>query len=188
MSTGQLLPSRWRSDSIALRFAFGERTAECKGEKGISYQPKVATPPASDYGQVTKIHLKRRELEPAKPADGCESKRRQAQNGTCPHSATQSTRAWFSPDTYEGHGVEYRPVVTQNGYTERSNPQRLSPEGTSRRPGRMPLRRRIPQEANASGNAEDMLTWGRYTRRHGGKMGSSLMAGVAIRTEDRTQV
>ena len=50
-----------RCDSIALRFAFGERTAECKGEKGISYQPKVATPPASDYGQVTKIHLKRRD-------------------------------------------------------------------------------------------------------------------------------
>ena len=126
-----------RNDSIPLRFAFGERKAECKGEKGISYQPKVATPLASDYGQATKIHLKRRELEPAKPAEGCESNRRQAQNGTYPHSATQSTRAWFSPDTYEGHGVEYRPGVTQYGYTERSNPSRFSPR-ESRRPGRIP--------------------------------------------------
>ena len=77
----------------------------------------------------------------------------------------QLIRAWYSLDTYEGHGVKYHPNVTQNGYTERGNPQWLSV--TIRRPGRMPLRRRMPQEANALGNARDMQTWGRHARRRG---------------------
>ena len=36
----------------------------------------------------------------------------------------------------------------------------------------------MPQEAKALGNARDMLTWGRYMRRHGCSMGKGLMAGV----------
>jgi hypothetical protein len=45
----------------------------------------------------------------------------------------------------------------------------------------------MPQEANAPGNAGDTLTWGRYTRRHRGRMGSVLWQ-AHKRTEDRTQV
>ena len=47
--TRQLLTSRRRSDRIALRCACGERMAECKGEKGISCQPRAARPQAGDY-------------------------------------------------------------------------------------------------------------------------------------------
>jgi hypothetical protein len=36
----------------------------------------------------------------------------------------------------------------------------------------------MPQEAKALGNAWDRLTWGRYTRRHRGRMSPGLMAGV----------
>jgi hypothetical protein len=93
--------------------------------------------------------------------------------------------AWYPLDMYEGHGVKYHPNVTQNGYTERGNPQWLSV--TSRRPGRMLLRRRMPQEANALGNAGDTLTWGRYTRRHRSRMESVLWQ-AHKRTEDRMQV
>ena len=35
LPTGQLLPPRWKGGCITLRCARGERTAECKGEKGI---------------------------------------------------------------------------------------------------------------------------------------------------------
>jgi hypothetical protein len=40
-ATHQLVSSRWRSDSIALRRENGHQTWECKGEKGISCQPKA---------------------------------------------------------------------------------------------------------------------------------------------------
>ena len=37
---------------------------------------------------------------------------------------------------------------------------------------------RMPQEANAWGNAQDMLTWGGYTGRHRYQADEGLMAGV----------
>jgi len=93
----QLLTSWQRSDRITLRCVPGEHTAECEGEKGINRQPQAVTPPAGGYGQETKVHRKRRELEPAKAAD------RQAQTGIVP------IRSWFSAPRAsarcEGHGV-----------------------------------------------------------------------------------
>jgi uncharacterized membrane protein YccC len=38
----------------------------------------------------------------------------------------------------------------------------------------------MPQEAKALGNARDMLTWGQYARRHGGRMSLGLMAGTKV--------
>jgi len=58
-----------------------------------------------------------------------------------------------------------RPKVTQKWTRGTVEPARGSLGDESRRPGRKPLAGRMPQEAKASGNAEDRLTWGRYERR-----------------------
>ena len=39
-ATYQLLSSRWKGESIALRRETGHQTSECKGEKGISASQK----------------------------------------------------------------------------------------------------------------------------------------------------
>jgi hypothetical protein len=47
----------------------------------------------------------------------------------------------------------------------------------------------MPQEANALGNARDMLTWGRHTRGHGCRKSLGLRQALKdLRTEDRTKV
>lgn len=58
---------------------------------------------------------------------------------------------------YEGHGVEHRPKVAENGHTERGNPVSLSPEG-EQATGRMRHGSRMAQEAKALGNAGDTPT------------------------------
>ncbi len=58
---------------------------------------------------------------------------------------------------YEGHGVEHRPNVAENGHTERGNPVPLSPEG-EQATGRKRRGSRMAQEAKALGNAGDKLT------------------------------
>ena len=57
---------------------------------------------------------KRRELEPAKLAE------RQAQKGTCPHSAIQSDGEWYSFDTWDtaySTVLKSRKMDTRNGET-----------------------------------------------------------------------
>ena len=76
-------------------------------------------PQAGDYGQATKVHLKRRELNPAKLAD------KQAQKGNLSPFGYQ-VKLLVAIARYVGHGVQYRPKVAENGYMERGNPLRLS--------------------------------------------------------------
>jgi len=65
---------------------------------------------------------------------------------------------------YEGHGVEHRPTVAQNGHTERGNPSSLSPlcplagKKGEQVTGRKWRGSRMAQEAKAQGNAGDRLT------------------------------
>ncbi len=90
-------------------------------------------------------------------------------------------------DTVYSVVLPSRKMDTRNGVTRCGSP--ASPEQVA---NRKPPLGGIPQEANALGNAGDRLTWGRYARRHGDRMGSSLMADATDegppRTEDRTQV
>jgi hypothetical protein len=52
----------------------------------------------------------------------------------------------------------------------------------SRRSGRMPTRKRIPQEAKAWGNAQDRLTWGRSPEGGRTRGGSDALNGAAVCT------
>jgi hypothetical protein len=58
--------------------------------------------------------MKRRELEPAKRLTG------RPKRGMSPFSHVLSD--YVVSARYEGHGVEHRPTVTENGHTERGNP------------------------------------------------------------------
>ena len=85
----------------------------------------------------------------------CQTADRQVQKGTVPGYAVKrcivSTR--MEP------GVKHRPKVTQNGHTERGNPSvALQSTGAGNHP-QAPMGG-MAQEANAWGNAQDMLTWG----------------------------
>jgi hypothetical protein len=127
----------------------GEHTAECEGEKGINRQPQAVTPPAGGYGQETKVHRKRRELEPAKAAD------RQAQTGIVP------IRPWFSAPRAsarcEGHGVKYRPKATKKWTSGTGKPLVALPT-REQATNRKPQGKRMAQEAKAPSNAGDTLT------------------------------
>jgi hypothetical protein len=61
-------------------------------------------------------------------------------------------------------GVKYHPNVTANGHTERCNPP-LALGTSEQATGRTPTVGGIAQEANASSNLEDTLTWARQIGR-----------------------
>ncbi|MGQ9733303.1 MAG: hypothetical protein ACUVX8_18760, partial [Candidatus Zipacnadales bacterium] len=93
---------------------------------------------------------KRRELEPAKTAVERRPKREMSPFGHVLMRYVVTARD-------EGHGVEHRPKVAENGHTERGNSVSLFPEG-EQATGRMRRGRRMAQEAKALGNAGDRLT------------------------------
>jgi len=113
---------------------------------------------------VSKGALRRHQAEPAYPAKGSGTNRlaqKGLDSGACVPSDTSLYPIRNPPAERSSH-LPSRQMDTRNGETQRT----LSPpfpliRGDRRgRAGRKPRQSRMPQEANAPGNAGDMLTWG----------------------------
>ena len=152
-------PSRCKSDSVSPSPETGPQGAAA-GINGGSWKPHSGYPVSqASTGSVSEGVQSHRYFEPAQEADALEPKwhrigRRQPYALTgmhCQRNPVDST------------ALRMRTMETGNGGTLRSS----RGDSWSLREGanRMLLGNRMPEEAKARGNAQDMLTSGRYPDR-----------------------
>ena len=145
-------PSKCRSDSVSPRSATGPQGSEA-GINGGAWQPLSGYPVSqASMGSASKGALSHRERQPAQEADALEPKRHRIRR----RQPSTLTGLHCHRNPVESTTLRMQAMGTGNGVTRhvlsRVVVSRCQPHGVSGR---------IPQEAKAWGNAQDMLTCGR---------------------------